>query len=74
MEKHIYKSILRILICIFALTILFSNISVRAEGLVSQDDKNIIQVTIEDIIFNRVPILDINFFSEIGRASCRERV
>ncbi len=64
MKKRIYKSILKILICIFALAILFSNISVKAEGLLFTDDENIERFTVEDIIFNRVPILDINFFSD----------
>ena len=63
MKKHIYKNIVKILICTFTIIILFSNISVKADGLLNQDDEEVQKITIEDIIFNRVPILDINFFS-----------
>ena len=59
MKKHICKNILYILICIFMFVILFSNIPVY--GAETEDDETE-HYTIEDIIFNRVPLLDINFF------------
>ena len=61
MKKHICKNILHILICIFMFVILFSNIPVY--GAETEDDETE-HYTIEDIIFNRVPLLDINFFSD----------
>lgn len=60
MKKHICKNILHILICIFVFAIFFSNIPVHA----AETDDGIEHYTIEDIIFNRVPLLDINFFSD----------
>ena len=60
MKKHICKNILHILICIFVFAIFFSNIPVHA----AETDDGVEHYTIEDIIFNRVPLLDINFFSD----------
>ena len=59
MKKHICKNILHILICIFVFAIFFSNIPVHA----GKTDDRVEHYTIQDIIFNTVPLLDINFFS-----------
>ena len=62
MKQYRFNKVIYLLLIIMFINIFCSFNSVKATNLSAEEDSK--RYTIEDIIFNRIPILDINFFSD----------